>query len=264
MAAKMALGPILYAGRSDERAWRFFVNVLIERGSSGAPPIRVTTDAEGAAVSEPVIAADFGKAGPFVSWHWEVTVPRGETERRIGYAISPAGSEKVTGLSSKKTFEGIAIPARGSLPRIGFFSCNGVDDPKLLSRVADQDGLWKKLLRLHERGAGDPGKRSITSGPFHLLIGGGDQVYADSLWVAPPLSKYGDGPRGISPKKRMTDSDQIKLLGAYIELYTKRWSRTEPARAFSKIPVFPSFLSLRHDLIFLAVPTWCNAPKKGG
>jgi hypothetical protein len=57
------------------------------------------------------------------------------------------------------------VPARGTAPRLAAFSCN--------HEVVNRPSLWNGVLAQHE------------SQPFHVLVGGGDQIYNVSYVCEP-------------------------------------------------------------------------------
>jgi len=236
MPAKIILGPILYIGRCDAATWKMFVNLLVDGGDPTTPPVEITsTDFQ---VGVPVVSSNFASEGldEYVSWRWELTAARQAQEQWSSYTMAPKAGLAVAGMNQALTISDVAVPPRGELPRSMFFSCNGFDDPKLLGRVGEQDALWKRLQDLHLAGKIRP---SLSSpGGCHLVIGGGDQVYADSLWMAKdcPLKKYGDDPLSADTAKIVTSTDAQKIIRSYINLYAERWGRKDPAWVFARIP----------------------------
>ncbi len=68
------------------------------------------------------------------------------------------------------------VPARDDTPRCAVFSCNGFHDPeKDWDRFGGIEPMWGQMREM---------------GPFHLLIGGGDQLYADPVWKQPLLTRW--------------------------------------------------------------------------
>ncbi|MEW5928949.1 MAG: alkaline phosphatase D family protein [Gemmatimonadota bacterium] len=228
---KLELGPILYMGRSEPTRWRFHVNMLFQGGSADAPPpVVVDSEDKGVTVAGPVLAADFSDAGGRHCWRWTVTVKRATAERRISYRVRAAGGE-VAGLPEKPVGP-VMVPAQGLLPRMAFFSCNGVSSEKHFHRVSDPQGLWEDMVQMHR---GEFADSPHTPG-YHLLVGGGDQVYADSLWDDEPLNSLGR----LSEKKRraapVPPGFETALRRMYVELYVKRWSDPFMREAMRCIP----------------------------
>ncbi len=71
----------------------------------------------------------------------------------------------------------IALPAPETDLKIAFVSCDGTEHPETLNGY-DPDALWQNLSQIH------------NNTPCHLLLHGGDQIYADGLeYLHPELEK---------------------------------------------------------------------------
>lgn len=107
------------------------------------------------------------------------------------------------------------VPATTESMRIMFFSCNG------FSVGTDEDAwcgpaLWNDVLRRH------------AERPFHVMIGGGDQIYNDAIRVDGPLRPWADIG---NPVKRREYPFPEKLRQECDDYYLKnylRWYATEP------------------------------------
>lgn len=105
-----------------------------------------------------------------------------------------------------------------------FHSCNGFSvgtDEQAWSGPA----LWNDVMRRH------------AEVPFHVMLGGGDQIYNDGIRVHGPLATW----TAISnPKKRRDYEFPEKLRAECDDYYLKnyiRWYSTEPfASANGQIP----------------------------
>lgn len=105
-----------------------------------------------------------------------------------------------------------------------FHSCNGFSvgtDEEAWSGPA----LWNDVMRRH------------SEVPFHVMLGGGDQIYNDGIRVNGPLAAW----TGISnPVKRREYRFPEKLRADCDDYYLKnyiRWYSTEPfASANGQIP----------------------------
>ena len=53
---------------------------------------------------------------------------------------------------------------------MAYASCNGFSSPKYMKGVDNRNIMWERMRDKH---AGEP---------YHLLLLGGDQVYADPIW----------------------------------------------------------------------------------
>lgn len=141
---------------------------------------------------------------------WEYTIPR-------MVSVSSNGSN----LAKPKRFY---ICAKSESFRIMFHSCNG------FSVGTDEDAwsgpaLWNDVMRLHQEQ------------PFHVMVGGGDQIYNDSVRVSGPLRPWTDI---ANPKKRrdypFNEDMRAQCDKFYFDNYAK-WYSTEPfASANGQIP----------------------------
>ena len=156
-------------------------------------------------------------------WRFKIDVPLKASEWRWEYSISRA--KFITGASpvtvSHRSF---AVPAASQSMRIMFHSCNGFSvgtDEEAWSGPA----LWNDVLRVHE------------AKPFHVMIGGGDQIYNDGVRVTGPLRSWTEI---ANPKKRRDFEFKEELRAACDDFYFKnyvRWFSTEPfASANAQIP----------------------------
>ncbi|KAF2752997.1 hypothetical protein EJ05DRAFT_480710 [Pseudovirgaria hyperparasitica] len=116
------------------------------------------------------------------------------------------------------------VPAISQSMRIMFHSCNG------FSVGTDVDAwsgpaLWNDVLRMH------------AQRPFHVMIGGGDQIYNDGVRVDGPLKPWTDI---HNPRKRRDYPFTEKLREECDEYYFQnyiRWYGTAPfSTANGKIP----------------------------
>lgn len=116
------------------------------------------------------------------------------------------------------------VPAINESMRMMFHSCNGFSvgtDESAWSGPA----LWNDVMRRH------------AEVPFHVMIGGGDQIYNDGIRVEGPLRKWTE----ISnPKKRREYKFPEELRRECDDYYLNnyiRWYSTEPfASANGQIP----------------------------
>ncbi|MBN8230152.1 alkaline phosphatase family protein [Corallococcus macrosporus] len=248
---ELLLGPILYAKEQvtydpqGEDTWSFFLNLFL-RGTDPKQPLPMRlcfTDEQGAKVftsEEARPAADFswlqGHASGVV-WRWEVILPRKSEARRLKYhfedpaqpdrpfSFQPPALPKDQTLSyvfpkQPLVVDDVIVPAEGASPRIAFFSCNGSEDQKKDDQDSDESrGLWERMLDEHRSAPGHPRKPS----GFQLLIGGGDQVYADSIRASmnemKPIRKLSNTLREPVP-----NGFADRVMAEYVELYQEQWN----------------------------------------
>ncbi|KAF7896042.1 hypothetical protein EAF00_006057 [Botryotinia globosa] len=153
-------------------------------------------------------------------WRFHIQVPMLQEELRCEYTI-PGLTFAEGGKTDRQTF---FVPAVTESMRIMFHSCNG------FSVGTDEDAysgacLWRDVARQHEEA------------PFHVMLGGGDQIYNDGIRVNGPLRPWTDIGNPIKrreypfPEQLRRDCDDY-----YVKNYI-RWYSTEPFAAMNgKIP----------------------------
>ncbi|KAM3556135.1 hypothetical protein MY1884_005235 [Beauveria asiatica] len=153
-------------------------------------------------------------------WRFDIRVPMELSEVQYAYEFLSLRFSS----ADKPRVNHFSIPAAGESMRIMFHSCNG------FSVGTDEDAysgtpLWKDVLRKHD------------VAPFHVMLGGGDQIYNDGIRVSGPLRPW----TGISnPKKRRDFPFSEKLRAECDDYYLNnylRWYNTAPfAIANGQIP----------------------------
>lgn len=154
-------------------------------------------------------------------WRFTIGVEMEQNEVHWGYKIPGL---RFPGDSQKTDEQSFFVPAATESMRIMFHSCNGFSvgtDEASWSGAA----LWNDVARKHREH------------PFHVMLGGGDQIYNDGIRVSGPLRPWTD----ISnPKKRREYPFPEKLRKECDDYYVSnyiRWYSTEPFAACNgKIP----------------------------
>ena len=146
-------------------------------------------------------------------WRFDLELRLQESEARWEYLIPHM--RYVSGVSSRSSSHTFVVPGASQSMRIMFHSCNG------FSVGTDEDAwsgpaLWNDVLRVHKEK------------PFHVMIGGGDQIYNDGVRVGGPLRAWTDIG---NPRKRrefpfdeqLRDDCDLYYFNNYI-----KWFSTEP------------------------------------
>src|ERR671910_912597 len=129
----------------------------------------------------------------------------------------------------------IHLPAiRGPL-RIAFTACNGFEAERTGSHQPARNELWRRLTVEH------------ASAPFHLLLHGGDQLYADSLWQeVPAMAAWQRLPARQRLSAPFTPEMAEAITDYYFSRYCWLWEQSELAA------ILPAILSLMmwddHDI----------------
>ncbi|KAF5026497.1 hypothetical protein F66182_1419 [Fusarium sp. NRRL 66182] len=144
-------------------------------------------------------------------WAFDIDVPIQATETSYEYAVP----DLQFSTEHKPRVNRFFVAAATESMRIMFHSCNGFSvgtDEEAWSGPA----LWNDVVRKH---------REI---PYHVMVGGGDQIYNDGIRVDGPLRPWTD----ISnPKKRkeypFPETLRAECDNYYLQNYI-RWYNTEP------------------------------------
>lgn len=113
-----------------------------------------------------------GNGGTFTFWRFPIQIQLGVNEICIKYRIN--GGMQLS----------FFVPARHQNMRWAAHSCNGFsagvnpDDFRGPGFKSGYDPMWIDLLRKH------------VERPFHVLVGGGDQLYCDSLTQEPEMQEW--------------------------------------------------------------------------
>ncbi|KAJ2936438.1 hypothetical protein H1R20_g654, partial [Candolleomyces eurysporus] len=171
-----------------------------------------------------------GPGGTFTFWRFLIRVPLGEREMAVTYSIN--GGQKM----------GFHVPGRKENMRLAVHSCNGFsagvnpDDFRGPGFKSGYDPVWMDLLSKH------------AEKPFHVLVGGGDQLYCDSLMREPELQ---DWVRKSKPEDKksypLTPEIESTIDRFFFNHYCQHFRSGAFARANSSIPMLN--MCDDHDLI---------------
>ena len=154
-------------------------------------------------------------------WRFSLRLPLSAAETEWQYTIANLRFETGVSPSLSRNFY---VPSAQDSMRILFHSCNGFSlgtDEEFWSGPA----LWNDVLRTHQ-------KR-----PFHVMIGGGDQIYNDNIRTEGPLKEWTSIK---NPEKRRHHKFPEDLRARCDKFYFQnyvRWYSMEPfATANATIP----------------------------
>ncbi|KAF2277310.1 uncharacterized protein EI97DRAFT_395944 [Westerdykella ornata] len=154
-------------------------------------------------------------------WRFLIHVPFQKFESRWEYRFRGLDQDAESTPQKPQVF---AVPPVDQSMRILFHSCNGFSVGTDVESWAGP-ALWNDVLRMHE------------VKPFHVMIGGGDQIYNDGVRVDGPLKPWTDIG---NPHKRHTFPFPEKLRQECDEYYYQnyvRWYGKKPfADANGQIP----------------------------
>lgn len=158
-------------------------------------------------------------------WRFSLEVELNDTEQHIAYRINRGPAQ------------GFWVPGRGQSMNIMFHSCNGFSmsvNPDLFS---GPDPMWRDVLNNHE------------FRPFHVMIGGGDQLYNDRVMVE--TQHFGEWTRikNVHHKHHAPFSPAMKeeLENFYLRRYSMWFSQGLFSMANAQIPMVNMWDD--HDII---------------
>lgn len=221
---EIIVGPLLnyrhMSGQSTETpVWHGSVLIVTKPGNlPGRLSISQTGGGSAAMINGQVQSGEFEGVKLFADprkafWQYSIQVPFLEEETVWQYNI-PSMKAAEVGKTVSKPLR-FAVPSKHESMRIMFHSCNGFSvgtDEEAWSGPA----LWNDVLRTH------------AQKPFHVMIGGGDQIYNDGVRVKGPLKAWTDIG---NPTKRRNFPFNEDLRGQcddyYFDNYV-RWYGQEP------------------------------------
>lgn len=88
-------------------------------------------------------------------WRFNIEVELRDKQQRIAYRIN------------RGPCMGFWVPARDQAMNTMFYSCNGFSASAKPDELSGPDPMWRDVLNTHQ------------TQPFHVMVGGGDQIYND-------------------------------------------------------------------------------------
>ncbi|KAL8823621.1 MAG: hypothetical protein Q9191_005694 [Dirinaria sp. TL-2023a] len=158
-------------------------------------------------------------------WRFNLEVELTTQQTRIAYSINNAPSV------------GFWIPAKGQSMNIMFHSCNGFSMSVNPASFSGPDPLWRDVLNSHQ------------TRPFHVMIGGGDQIYNDAVMTQTELFQDWLGMKSPHHKHAAPFSAEMQeeLESFYLDRYSMWFSQGLFGMANSQIPMINLWDD--HDII---------------
>ena len=160
-----------------------------------------------------------------VFWRFKIEVALGEAAQTITYAVE--------GITQPEEF---VVPARTENFRWAGYSCNGFSSGTPTEEWGGADPLWKDVLAEHERA------------PFHMVMGGGDQIYNDPIVLIPELRGWSDENNRLEAMKKPLTDEIVAGIDRYLFRHYAEWFGGGAfARVIARIPMVNMLDD--HDLI---------------
>ncbi|KAI0232687.1 hypothetical protein L0F63_004651 [Massospora cicadina] len=150
-------------------------------------------------------------------WRYSLTIPIAHEQKRVEYSVGQGGVRY-----------GFYIQGAEETWRWTFFSCNGFSndvDAKRQVEAGGADPLWNDMMAQHAKA------------PFHAMVGGGDQLYCDDVFLEPSMKAWLDIP---SRKERdavvFTPPMEEEVMEFFFKIYASWFSQGTFATALATIP----------------------------
>lgn len=158
-------------------------------------------------------------------WRFNIEIELREKQQRIAYRINRGPATAFW------------VPARGKAMNIMFSSCNGFSHDVDPNPFCGPDPMWRDVLNTHQ------------TQPFHVMLGGGDQVYNDRVMEETVIFKQWLDMKDPHHKERVpfTPELQRELELFYLNRYSMWFSQGLFGVAVSQIPMVNIFDD--HDII---------------
>ncbi|ETI26248.1 hypothetical protein G647_03025 [Cladophialophora carrionii CBS 160.54] len=148
-------------------------------------------------------------------WRFNLEVELVDEQQHIAYRINRGPSV------------GFWVPARGQTMHMMFHTCNGFSLSVNPDTFSGPDPMWRDVLNTHQ------------TRPFHVMIGGGDQIYNDRVVLE--TQHFGEWTRLRNPSHKhnapFTHEMKEELESFYLNRYAMWFSQGLFGMAASQIPM---------------------------
>jgi hypothetical protein len=186
-----------------------------QHGSTRNKPRIRARDGEKAGKYREVKAIRLHRERGVTFWRFNLEIELGLRQARVAYRIN------------KGPAVGFWVPGRGQSMNIMFHSCNGFSLSVNSNEFTGPDPLWRDVLNKH------------LSRPFHVMLGGGDQIYNDAAMRDTTYFKEWLQTKNPEHKHRadFTEEMQDELESFYLDRYSMWFSQGLFGMANSQIPM---------------------------
>ncbi|KAJ5606281.1 hypothetical protein N7510_009062 [Penicillium lagena] len=169
-------------------------------------------------------------------WRFSLEIELSSTQQRIAYRINQGPAL------------GFWVPAAGQSMNIMFHSGNGFGPSVDSNQLCGPDPLWRDVLNEHQ------------TRPFHVMIGGGDQIFNDSIVTDSPHFQEWMQIKNVTERNDtpLNPDFRSELEEFYLDNYSRWFSQGLFSLANSQIPmvniwndheIFEGFGSYHHDFM---------------
>ncbi|MCY3593082.1 MAG: alkaline phosphatase D family protein [Acidobacteria bacterium] len=211
---RVVMGPVLSLRRAEVDRWLVSALVVAAR-TPAVQPLEVKRGDSHAGDAVKVAAKELWVRGTEAVYRYDMAVPL-DARRATHVEYRFAGNEESWSF---------CVPPADGKPKMAFVSCNGFASASEMKKVEDKNRLWRRLAALH------------AEGPYHVLIMGGDQVYADQLWEeCSAIRMWVETSFEKRRRRRFTREMDAQVRRFYFNLYRDRWRQPEVESMMSSVP----------------------------
>jgi hypothetical protein len=207
-SSNILLGPVLIFREAKSVELTYAVDVIALTDSGEQPSFTVKPKP-----TEDIVAKEvFNFEGKHL-WRFTTVMARSEHKVIVHYSVSNKSHQFI-------------IPGVGEPLRALSTSCNGFHEPPTEKLKNPPYYMWSHALKRHHN----------TVGGYHLIIQGGDQVYADPLWHKIPYLEGLEAGAEAGAKKEVTPEFRLDIERFYMDLYIESWKDPDLRQAYASIP----------------------------
>lgn len=154
-------------------------------------------------------------------YRYDITVQLGESERSVSYQLDTS----VASGSTQPKSSSICIPGKSQPWHWAYYSCNGFHSETDQTKYNGIQPLWEDFLSQHK------------NKPFHLIVGGGDQLYNDQVYNVPLLQgwdKIEDAEQALNTPYSTEVQQQVEEF--YFSHYAYHFSQPSYGDALASVP----------------------------
>lgn len=131
-------------------------------------------------------------------WKFNLEIELGSQQLRLAYRINRGPAI------------GFWVPAKGTTMNMMFHSCNGFSLSVDTNTFSGPDPMWRDVLNSHQ------------TRPFHVMLGGGDQIYNDAATTQTRL--FGEWSRSKNQLHKNAQSFSAEMQDELEEFYLNRYA----------------------------------------
>ena len=168
-------------------------------------------------------------------WRADVELPAKALGHVVKYSLS--ADDRVIADHNNIAAWSFYIPAKDEAPEFVYTSCNGFSSASLAAGTNNPYCLWQRIKTEQDERITHFNDADMSSPPYSMLLMGGDQLYADSIWddVA-ELKKWCNKSAEDRMAKKASKLLTSQISKFYEKLYYERWNQPETALMLASIP----------------------------